>query len=128
MRTNGIALRPFVPSGRDFALTKAFLCDIGFEQEWEANGLAGLRFGAAAIILQDIDIPAWQSNQMHVIDVDDLEQYWSEIEAKRLEPRYAGVKLRQPTDFAWGREVHVIDPGGVCWHFRQAPAKGTPSD
>jgi hypothetical protein len=41
----------------------------------EANGLAGLRFGAPAIILQDIDIPAWQPNQIIVIDVDDLGGY-----------------------------------------------------
>jgi uncharacterized glyoxalase superfamily protein PhnB len=120
MRTTGIALRPFVPSGSNFALTKSFLCELGFEVEWENQGLAGLRFGAGAIILQDIDVPVWQSNQMLVVDVDDLERYWSEIEAKQLEPRYAGTKLRPPTDFPWGREVHVIDPGGVCWHFRQA--------
>lgn len=119
MKTSGLALRPFVPSGADFAMTKAFLCELGFVQEWENQGLAGLRFGAGSIILQDIDIPLWQSNQMLVIDVDDLDRYWSEIEAKQLEARYTGVRLRPPTDFAWGREVHVIDPGGVCWHLRQ---------
>jgi hypothetical protein len=52
--------------------------------------------------------------------VDDLDLYWSEIEAKDLPGRFAGVRLRPPTDFAWGREVHIIDPGGVCWHVRQA--------
>jgi hypothetical protein len=28
--------------------------------------------------------------------------------------------LKPPTDYAWGREVHIIDPGGVCWHVRQS--------
>jgi hypothetical protein len=58
MRTTGIALRPFVPSGRDFAATKAFQRELGFEVEWENQGLAGLRFGGADLILQDIGIPA----------------------------------------------------------------------
>jgi hypothetical protein len=75
MKTTAVALRPFVPSGTNFALTKAFLCEIGFELEWESNGLAGLRFGAAAIILQDIDIPAWQSNQMLVSRLAIADQF-----------------------------------------------------
>jgi hypothetical protein len=39
---------------------------------------------------------------------------------KDLPGRFSGVRLRQPTDFPWGREIHIIDPGGVCWHVRQA--------
>ena len=65
-------------------------------------------------------MPEWQKNQMIMIEVDDLELYWSEIAAKDLPGRFAGVKLKPPTDFAWGREIHIIDPGGVCWHVRQA--------
>ena len=26
------------------------------------------------------------------------------------------AKMKDP----WGREIHIIDPGGVCWHVRQA--------
>ena len=55
-----------------------------------------------------------------VIEVDDLDGYWSEIAPKDLPARFPGVRLRPPTDFPWGREVHIIDPGGVCWHVRQA--------
>jgi len=52
--------------------------------------------------------------------VDDLEGYWSEIAAKDLGGRFPGVRTRPPTDFPWGREVHIVDPAGVCWHVRQA--------
>lgn len=32
--------------------------------------------------------------------------------------RYEGVRAKQPTLFPCGqREVHLIDPAGVCWHF-----------
>jgi predicted enzyme related to lactoylglutathione lyase len=121
VRTNPpLTLCPFVPSGPDFKRALAFLAELGFQKSWEQGGLAGLRSGAATFILQDIDVPQWQSNQMIVFEVADLDAYWRELEAKDLPARFAGVRLRPPTDFAWGREVHIVDPGGVCWHVRQA--------
>ncbi len=52
--------------------------------------------------------------------MDDLDGYWAQIEAKELAAGYAGVRMRPPTDFPWGREVHIVDPAGVCWHVSQA--------
>lgn len=122
MKAKAIALYPFVPSGPDFPLSIAFFAELGFERIWEVDGLAGLRFGGAYFMLQNIDVPEWQKNQMITFDVDDLDAYWSEVAAKRLVERYRSVSLRPPTDFPWGREAHIIDPGGVCWHVRQAKA------
>jgi predicted enzyme related to lactoylglutathione lyase len=109
-----------VPSGADFAAALSFFGEIGFETVWKGDGLAGLRFADAYFMLQDIEVPEWQKNQMITFEVDDLDTYWSEIEAKDLGSNFVGVRLRPPTDFAWGREVHIIDPAGVCWHVRQA--------
>jgi hypothetical protein len=119
MKTKATTLYPFVPSGPDLAATLAFLTELGFETQWQQGGLAGLRWGGAYFILQDIDVPDWQRNQMLTIEVDDLEGYWSEIEPKGLPGRFRDVKLKPPTDYPWGREIHIIDPGGVCWHIRQ---------
>ncbi len=120
MQTKATALYPFVPSGLDFRLALAFFAELGFEAAWERDGYAGLRRGGAYFILQSIDVPGWQKNQMVVIEVEDLDGFWSEIEPKDLPARFTGAKLRPPADFPWGREVHIIDPGGVCWHVRQA--------
>jgi hypothetical protein len=119
MTPKGMALYPFVPSGPHFAGSVAFFQDLGFEKVWEATGLAGLRFGEAYFILQDIDVPEWQTNQMITFEVDHLDGYWRQIEARALPDRFM-VKLKPPTDYAWGREIHIIDPGGVCWHVRQS--------
>ena len=123
MPARGMALHPFVPSGPSFAAALAFFSELGFATMWQAEGLAGLRFGGAYFMLQDIDVPEWQSNQMITLEVDDLDTYWSELEARNLPATYPGVKLRPPTDFPWGREMHIIDPAGVCWHVRKAPAQ-----
>jgi hypothetical protein len=120
VKTKPIALHPFVPSGPQFKVALAFLAELGFETAWERDGYAGLRSGGAYFILQDIDVPQWQSNQMIAIEVEDLDAYWAELRVKDLPARYPGAKVRPPTDFAWGREIHIADPGGVCWHVRQA--------
>jgi hypothetical protein len=120
MKAQATTLYPFVPSGPDFARSLEFFAAIGFEKTWQAGGLAGLRFGGAYFMLQEIDVPEWQKNQMITVEVTDLDAYWSELEAKDLPGSFSGVHLRPPTAFPWGREIHFIDPGGVCWHVRQA--------
>lgn len=122
MKARATRLVPFVPSGPDFKIAMAFFADLGFETAWQHDGLAGLRFGGAYFMLQDINVPTWQENQMYVVEVDDLDVYWAELDALELPSKYAGVRAKPPTDYPWGREIHLIDPGGVCWHFR----KGAP--
>lgn len=119
MTPRGMTLYPFVPSGPQFARSVAFFQELGFAKVWESAGLVGLRFDGAYFILQDIDVPEWQTNQMITFEVDDLDGYWKDISARALPDRFM-AKLKPPTDYAWGREIHIIDPGGVCWHVRQS--------
>ncbi|HEU4754513.1 MAG TPA: bleomycin resistance protein [Armatimonadota bacterium] len=121
MKALATTLYPFVPSGPDFETSLDFFAALGFQQQWRQDGLAGLRFGGAYFLLQAIDIPQWQENQMLNIEVTDLDAYWEELNAKDLPSLFPGVRLRPPADFPWGREMHIVDPGGVCWHVRQAP-------
>jgi uncharacterized glyoxalase superfamily protein PhnB len=112
-------LYPFVPSGPRFAESLAFFAELGFVVTRNEPGLAGLRNGGAYFLLQDIDVPEWQSHQMITYEVDDLDAYWTALLAKDLPAVYDGVELTPPTDYPWGREMHIIDPGGVRWHVRQ---------
>jgi hypothetical protein len=124
MKAQATTLYPFVPAGTQFEGSLAFFAALGFEQQWRQNGFAGLRFGGAYFILQDINVPEWQANQMITFEVTDLDDYWAELESLNLPGRFPGVKVRPPTQFPWGRELHIIDLAGVCWHVRQAPAVG----
>lgn len=123
MQAKGLVLYPFVPSGPDFELAVRFFNAIGFETQWRHEGLVGLRFGGAYFMLQQIDIQVWQENQMITYEVDDLEGYWSELEALDLPGSFPGTRIGPPKDFPWGREIHFIDPAGVCWHVRQASSQ-----
>ncbi len=106
MRTKAVALYPFVPSGPQFKVALAFLAELGFEKTWEDGGLAGLRYGAAYLILQDIDVPQWQANQMITIEVEDLDAYWSELEPKDS----AGSVSRRQAQAADGFSLGPRDP------------------
>jgi hypothetical protein len=125
VKTQATSLYPFVPAGTQFERSLDFFAALGFEKQWQQEGRAGLRFGGAYFILQNIEVPEWQKNQMITFEVTDLDAYWAEL--GDLAGRFPGVKLRPPTNFAWGREVHIIDLAGVCWHVRQAerPAFGS---
>jgi uncharacterized glyoxalase superfamily protein PhnB len=112
------ALKPFVPSGKNFEVAKAFFKDLGFAVNWEAPGHAELQLGTAAFILQDIDNRVLQENFMVFVKVDDLDAWWKHIRDSGVLERYPGTRAKEPTDYPWGnREVHLIDVAGVCWHF-----------
>lgn len=113
------ALLPFIPSGPDYPLARRFFAELGFVEDWENDGYAGLRCGAVRFILQKFDDAHFAGNLMLRLEVPDLEAWWAEVAAKDLPARFAGVKWKPPTDFPWGREAHLIDPAGVCWHIGQ---------
>jgi uncharacterized glyoxalase superfamily protein PhnB len=112
------SLKPFIPSGGDFETAKRFFLDLGFVIRWEGGGLAELALDGAAFLLQDYSNREMQENLMVAVDVDDLDAWWAHLQASGALERYEGVRAKPPTDFPWGRrEVHLIDPAGVCWHF-----------
>jgi uncharacterized glyoxalase superfamily protein PhnB len=112
------SLKPFIPSGADFAMSKSFFLDLGFQLNWETEGLAELRLGAAAFLLQDLHNQNMQENLMMYVTVDDLDAWWRHIQSTGVLERYEGARAKEPTDYPWGeRELHLIDPAGVCWHF-----------
>ena len=117
---NVLALKPFVPSGPDFSRALAFFSDLGFAAVWESDGYAELRLGNAAFILQRFDDAHVQNNLMMSVEVDDLDDWYRHILSSGVLERY-GVIAKPPARYPWGqREVHLIDPAGVCWHFVQA--------
>ena len=112
------SLKPFIPAGPDFQLALGFFRDLGFTVAWEHDGLAELALGGAAFLLQAFDDPHVQGNLMMAVAVDDLDAWWAHVQVSGVLGRYPGVKAKAPELQPWGlREVHLIDPAGVCWHF-----------
>ncbi len=110
------ALRPFVPA-RDFDLCKRFYADLGFVMGFANDELAVFSVGAASFYLQNYCWEGVDQHYMLTLTVTDVEAWWPT--ARDVAERY-GVRVREPRDEAWGaREIHLIDPTGVLWHFAQ---------
>lgn len=111
-------LKPFIPSGADFATSRAFFVDLGFDVDWEVQGLAQLSLGDTVFLLQDFHNQEMQENLMMFVPVADLDAWWRHVQASGVLQKYTGARAKEPTDYPWGqREVHLVDPAGVCWHF-----------
>lgn len=59
-------------------------------------------------------------NQMITFEAEDLDSYWTELEALDLGKVFAGVKLKPLTQFPSGHPHYRTR--SVCWHIRQSPA------
>lgn len=110
------SIEPFVPSGKDFKASRQLFLELGFKITWEANDYIGFENNGCKFILQKYEEKAFAENFMLSVKVDDLDEFWEKISQLNL-PEKFGVKLKEPTDFPWGREVDLIDIAGVCWHF-----------
>src|SRR4051794_32373220 len=110
------SLAPFVPSGADYAGSRALFTALGFVEEWENNGLAGFRCGEGRFILQRFDDAAFAANLMIKLVVPDLDRWWAEVARRDLVATFPTLRFKPPAVFPWGRELTFIDLAGVCWH------------
>ena len=113
------SIEAFVPSGSDFQASRLLFLELGFNIVWETNDYIGFENSGCKFILQNFAAKEFADNFMMSVKVDDLDDFWKKISGKNLTEKF-GVKLKEPTDFPWGREVNLIDIAGVCWHFGQS--------
>ena len=118
------SLLPFVPSGADYDGSRRLFADLGFDEIWEHDGYAGFRNGPAQFILQRFDNPTFAGNFMIRLNVPNLDAWWEGVSRRQIQRRYPTLRIKPPTEFPWGREVHLIDLAGVCWHVGQGGESG----
>ena len=71
----------------------AFFADLGFETAWQHDGLAGLRFGGAYFMLQDINISLGRRTRCTSSRSTTWTVFWAEIDALDLPAKYPGVRI-----------------------------------
>lgn len=120
MTLKAIQLRPFVPAGKDYELAQLFFEELGFEKTYSDEGLSIFKMDEQQFFLQNFHNQELQENYMLELTVGNLDEWWSRIKEASLEERYP-IKVKEPTNYPWGkREIHLIDPAGVCWHISEA--------
>lgn len=110
------SLEPFIPSGSNFEGSKQFFQELGFAISWDAGDYVGFQKDACKFILQKYDNKAFAENLMISVSVDNADEFWKEVTGKNLSQKF-GIRIGNPADQPYGREVNIIDIAGVCWHF-----------
>jgi hypothetical protein len=113
-----LSLQPFVPSGKDFERSKQLFLALGFTITWDDSGYAGFKRDNCSFILQHFDNKPFAENFMVSVGVDNADEFWKETKEKQLEEKF-GIRISNPINQPYGREVNLIDIAGVCWHFVQ---------
>lgn len=124
-RLQATELKAFVPA-KDFALSRRFYADLGFEQRSEGGGVSYFQVDGCAFLLQDFDDQALAENLALHLLVPDVNAWFAHVQAQDLAGRY-GVRITPLVEQPWGiTEFVVIDPAGVCWHIGQNTAGFAP--
>jgi len=111
------AMRPVLPA-KDFATSLRFYLDLGFERRTLTEGLAEMRLGAWAFLLQSYYVREWADNLVIHLTVADVRRWWDHVCALDLASRY-GVRTQAPKSEGWGLVAGVVDPSGVLWRIAQ---------
>jgi catechol 2,3-dioxygenase-like lactoylglutathione lyase family enzyme len=113
-----VEIKAFVPAS-DFARSKAFYVDLGFEIPWSDEELAYVRHGETSFLLQAYNEPEFIKNfQMHLL-VENVDDWHSRVIASGVAARY-GVEVGDPQDQPWAmRDFTLLDPSGVLWRVAQ---------
>jgi len=115
-KLTSIEVKAFVPA-KDFALSKQFYQDLGFELAWSDDDLAYLRNGPSSFLLQKFNSPP-DNFMMHLL-VEDVDAWWERVQAQGLPAKY-GVRAEPPADRPWGmRDFVLVDPTSVLWRIAQ---------
>jgi catechol 2,3-dioxygenase-like lactoylglutathione lyase family enzyme len=113
-----IEVKAFVLA-RDFALSKKFYQDLGFDLAWSSEDLAYLRHGNATFPLQNFYNKDHADNFMMHLLVEDVDAWWRHVQEQGLMATY-DVKAEPPADRPRGlRDFVIIDPTGVLWRIGQ---------
>ena len=97
------AMRPFVPA-KDFAVSKRFYQDLGFQTRELGEQLAEMSIGDHSFLLQDYYVQDWAGNFMMHMLVADVDRWWERIAALDLNARYGVQPPKAPGDAVLGAQ------------------------
>ena len=118
MQYNAISIRAFI-GARDFEVSRRFYSALGFEEKVLDQNMSLFKIGELGFYLQDAYVEDWINNTMIFLEVDDVDRYWTELQALDLTSQFEHVKLTPIRYYDWGKECFLHDPSGVLWHFGQ---------
>ncbi len=110
------SIRPFIGS-KNFEVSRSFYNDLGFEETILDAKMSVFKSDEIAFYLQDAYVKDWIDNTMIFVEVENVEEYYSQLSNLNLPEKYEGAKLSPIQYLDWGSECFLHDPSGILWHF-----------
>lgn len=110
------SIRAFI-GAKDYVTSRSFYRDLGFEELVISEKMSLFTIDGLSFYLQDYYVKDWIDNSMILLEVSDVEEYYSFLQKLELDKKYADTKLIPLQQHEWGKECLLIDPSGVLWHI-----------
>lgn len=113
------SIRSFI-GAKNFATSRKFYTALGFEEVVIDPKMSYFRVQQTfGFYLQDYYVKDWIDNSMILLEVRDFDNCYAELMELKLPERFPGVRFSKIREESWGRELHMVDPAGVLWHFAE---------
>jgi catechol 2,3-dioxygenase-like lactoylglutathione lyase family enzyme len=122
MEAKKISIRPFLGS-ENYEVSRNFYRDLGFEEVVLSHNMSLFKSQELGFYLQDAYVKDWIDNTMVFMEVENVAQFWSDLQALDLTSKYETVRLVPIRHLDWGSECFVHDPCGILWHFGEFSKK-----
>jgi hypothetical protein len=117
MKHHAKSVRAFI-GAKDFEVSRSFYTDLGFKESIISKSMSYFTiFETLGFYLQNAYVEDWVNNSMIFLEVDNVEQYWTELQHLGLQHKYTGAILVPIRYEDWGSEFFLHDPSGILWHF-----------
>ena len=112
------SIRAFV-GAKDYETSRSFYRDLGFSEIVISEKMSLFTIKGLSFYLQDYYVKDWIENSMILLEVGDVQEYYSFLQRLELDKKYSNIKLVPLQENEWGKECFLIDPAGVLWHFAE---------
>jgi len=112
------SIRAFI-GAKDYETSRSFYRDLGFSEIVISEKMSLFTIKGLSFYLQDYYVKDWIENSMILLEVGDVQEYYSFLQRLELDKKYSNIKLIPLQENEWGKECYLIDPAGVLWHFAE---------
>jgi catechol 2,3-dioxygenase-like lactoylglutathione lyase family enzyme len=111
------SIKPFI-GAMDFKTSKAFYTKLGFHEKRIAHNLSLFTINdQLGFYLQDYYVKEWAENTMLFLEVENLDNYWQQMQNLQLHQQFNNVKVSSIQGQDWGRIYYLHDPSGFLWNI-----------
>ena len=116
------SIRSFI-GAKDFAESRRFYRTLEFEEVVIDPKMSYFRVqDHLGFYLQDYYRKDWIDNSMLLLEVENFDECVEQLFSLSLPESFPGVRFSKVRNESWGRELHMLDPAGVLWHFAEFKA------